>query len=94
MSAVSALSAVSAMSAASPECCSSKLIKDCRVAGWIVIIAVSLSAHPQVVQVHGVEADNSWQELVEGDVLEGRPHDPPALLVQPLVAPVRVNLQR
>ena len=78
----------------SPECCSCKFIKDCGVAGWIVIIAVPLSANPQIVKIHGVQSDNSWQELVEGDVLSGGPHDPPALLIEPLVSPVRIDLQR
>ena len=76
----------------SPECRRGELVKHRRVASWIIIVAVTLGPHAEVVQVHGVQADDAGQELVVGDVLEHGAHYAPALLVQPLIAPVGVDL--
>ena len=76
----------------SPECCRGELIVDAGVAGGIIVIAVALGSHPQIVEVHGVEANDPGQELVVGDVLRGGAHDLPPLLVQSLITPVRVDL--
>ena len=77
----------------SPECGRCKLIKHGRVTGRVIVIAVALSPDSEVVQVHGIEADDPGQELIVGNVLEGSSHHPSALLVQSLIAPVGVDLE-
>ena len=47
---------------------------------------------PQVVKVHGIQANNPGKELVVDNVLVHGSHDSPSLLEQPLVLPVRVEL--
>ena len=47
---------------------------------------------PQVVKVHGIQANNPGKELVVDNMLVHGAHDPPSLLEQPLVLPVWVEL--
>ena len=62
------------------------------VASGIIVVTVTLGPHAEVVQVPGVQANDARQELVVGDVLEHGAHHAPALMVQPLIAQVGVDL--
>jgi hypothetical protein len=45
----------------SPKCCCAELIEGGGVAGGIIVVAVALGPHPQVVPVHRVQANNPEQ---------------------------------
>lgn len=68
-----------------------EFIEDGRIAGVVVVIIVPFLAHAETIQVHGVESDDAWKELVVSDMLVDGAHDPTTLLVQSLVAPVRIH---
>ena len=68
-----------------------ELVEDGGVALLVVAVVVSVAAQVQLVQVDGVPAEHARQELVPGDVLLHRRDDPPTLLVQRLVGPLRVQ---
>ena len=74
-----------------PKGCSGKFIEDSRIACAIVIVVVALGLDPEVVEVHVVPSNDAGQELVEGDVLGHRGHDPTAFLIKGLVIPMRIH---
>ena len=67
-----------------------------KVRTWDLLLttAVSLVLQSEGVELHGVPAQHSGQELVVHDVLPHALDDAPGLLVQPLVSPVGIDLHR
>ena len=75
----------------SPERRCGKLVQDGRVALLVVSLVVALAQQVELVQVDCVPAQHPGQELVPGDVLLHRGHDPTGLLVEGLVGPLGVQ---
>ncbi len=74
-----------------PKCRSCELIENARVAGSVVLLAVSFTPHPEVIEVHVVPAYDPGQELVERDMLGDRGHDASTFKVESLITPVRID---
>ncbi len=53
-------------STCSPKCCCAELIEGGGVAGRIVVVAVTLGPHSQVIPVHRVQANNPTKENTIG----------------------------
>ena len=68
-----------------------ELIEYGGVALLVVAVVVPVAAEVQLIEVDGVPAEHPRQELVPGDVLLHGRDDPPALLVQRLVRPLRIQ---
>lgn len=63
-----------------------------RVEVLVVVLAEAVLERQEAELLHLVAAQDDGQELVVGDVLHLADEDPPRLLVQPLVVPVRVDV--
>lgn len=68
-----------------------ELVKDLRIARGVVAFVVAVLLQLQPVETDGVPTQQSGQELVVSDVLVLGDHDPPGVLEQLLVFPMRIH---
>ena len=77
-----------------PEGCSGKLIQDGWVACFIISTIVSFWQQVELIQVDGIPSKDSGKEFIPGDMSVNSNGNPPGLMIQLLITPLRIELSQ